>query len=75
MAKQILTDKQVENEIKRLTKSPYVQLARAEQRIKYKRRQYLYQLRNMEKHGRELEAAGITLEVLSGIETNLNADI
>lgn len=75
MAKQILTDKQVENEIKRLTKSPYVQLARAEQRIKYKRRQYLYQLRNMEKHGKELEAAGITMEVLTGLENDISADI
>ena len=70
MAKDFLTDGQVEAEIERLTKSPYVQLTRAEQRIKYRRRQYLYQLRNMEKHGKELQAAGITLEILRQLEAN-----
>ena len=75
MAKDFLTDEQVENEIERLNQSPYVALARKEQRIKYKRRQYLYQLRNMEKHGRELQAAGITMEVLNGLEGDLSTDI
>ena len=64
----VIDDEEVEKEIERLTKSPYVQLTRAEQRIKYKRRQYLYQLRNMEKHGRELAAAGITMDVLNGLD-------
>ena len=72
MPKDFLTDSQVEAEIERLNQSPYVALARKEQRIKYKRRQYLYQLRNMEKHGKELQAAGITMEVLSGLEGDLN---
>lgn len=63
-----IDDAEVEKEIERLTKSPYVQLTRAEQRIKYKRRQYLYQLRNMEKHGKELAAAGITMDVLNGLD-------
>ena len=58
MAKEILTDEQVESEIERLNKSPYVKLARAEQRIKYRRRQYLYQLRNFEKRGMKLEQEG-----------------
>lgn len=39
-----LTDEGVENEIARLRESPYVQLAKKEQRIRYRRRQYLYQL-------------------------------
>ena len=58
-----LTDADVEAEIKRLTKSEDVKLARAEQRAKYRRRQYLYQLRAMEKHGRELREAGFTEEM------------
>lgn len=46
-----LTDMQVEKEIERLTKSDAVKLARQERRIKYRRRQYLYQLRDLEKRG------------------------
>lgn len=53
-----LTDEMVEEEIARLTESPYVKLARAEQRIKYRRRQYLYQLRDLEKRGKKLESEG-----------------
>ena len=53
-----LTDDMVEEEIARLTESPYVKLARAEQRIKYRRRQYLYQLRDLEKRGKKLQSEG-----------------
>ena len=66
-AKEFLTDDQVEKEIERLTASPLVALARREQRLRYKRRQYLYQLRDLEKKGRALEKAGITMEVLNGL--------
>lgn len=62
MAKDFLTDEQVEMEISRLLQSDAVQLAKREIRIKYKRRQYMYQLRNMEKRGRQLKAEGITLD-------------
>ena len=62
-----LTDEQVEQEIERLTKSPLVALARQEQRIRYRRRQYLYQLRDLEKKGRALEKAGINREVLNAL--------
>ena len=62
-----LTDEQVEREIERLTASPLVALARREQRLRYKRRQYLYQLRDLEKKGKALEKAGITMEVLNGM--------
>lgn len=62
MGKELLTDEQVELEISRLLHSDAVQLAKREIRIKYKRRQYMYQLRNMEKRGQKLKAEGITLE-------------
>jgi hypothetical protein len=57
-SEKFLTDEMVEEEIARLTESPYVKLARAEQRIKYRRRQYLYQLRDLEKRGKKLESEG-----------------
>lgn len=62
-----LTDEQVEMEIERLTKSPLVALARYEQRVRYRRRQYLYTLRDLEKKGRALEKAGINREVLEAL--------
>lgn len=62
MATNWLTDEAVEAEIARLQESELVKLARKEVRLKYKRRQCLYQLRNLENRGRELAKAGITLE-------------
>lgn len=67
MAKDFLTDDQVEQEIERLRQSPLVALARREQRLRYKRRQVLYQLRDLEKKGRALEKAGINMEVLNAM--------
>ena len=64
MAKDFLTDEQVEIEIERLLNSEAVQLAKKEIRIKYKRRQYMYQLRCLEKRGKQLAAEGATLESL-----------
>ena len=55
-----LTDAAVEEEIARLRESEYVALARAEERQKYRRRQYLYSLRNLEKRGRKLAEEGWT---------------
>ena len=66
--KSYLTDEQVEREIERLRKSPMVALARKEERIRYKRRQVLYTLRALEKKGKQLQAAGITMDVLQGLE-------
>lgn len=60
--KDFLTDEQVEKEIKRLSKSEDVKLARKEQRLKYKRRQQLYTLRDLEKRGKKLAEQGITLD-------------
>lgn len=59
-----LTDEQVEQEIARLQQSPHVKLANQERRLREKRRMYLYSLRQLEKKGMELEAAGITAETL-----------
>lgn len=64
MVREFLTDEEVDREIERLNESPAVLLARQEQRIKYRRRQYLYQLRSYEKRGKELQALGITYEDL-----------
>lgn len=57
-----LTDEQVEAEIERLTTVSEVRLARQEERMRYRRRQYMYKLRALEKRGRELMAQGITAE-------------
>lgn len=62
MAKEWLTDNEVEMEIESLRTSPMVQLARKEQRLKYKQRQVLYQLRNLEKRGCQLADKGITMD-------------
>ena len=48
MRRTFLTDEDVERELEELKASPYVQLARREQRLKYKYRQQLYTLRNLE---------------------------
>lgn len=72
MAKDFLTDEQVEMEIERLLHSEEVQLAKKETRIKLRRRQYMYGLRVMEKRGKQLKADGITLE---NIEEKLFGDI
>ena len=62
-----LTDDQVEAEIERLNGSEAVALARREARLKYKRRQYLYQFRDLEKKGNALLEAGITRDVLDAL--------
>ena len=65
--KDYLTDEQVEKEIERLQDSPLVALARKEARLRYRRRQTLYNLRNLEKKGKELTEAGITMEILESM--------
>lgn len=62
MKREFLTDEQVEAEISRLSKSEDVKLTKQETRIKNRRRQYMYQLRVMEKRGKELAELGITSE-------------
>ena len=67
-----LTDEEVEQEIERLSQSELVALARREARLKYKRRQFLYQLRDLEKKGKALVEAGITREVLDAMYSENN---
>lgn len=62
MAREFLTDFEVEQEIERLKTSPMVQLARKEQHLLYKRRQALYNLRSLEKRGKQLSKKGITMD-------------
>ena len=63
-----LTDKQVEQEIEKLKNSPYVKLAKKEEQIRCRRRQYLYCLRQYEKKGKELADSGITIELLEAMD-------
>ena len=62
MAKDLMTDADVELEIERLKKSEAVKLAQKERRYKYRRQQYMYTLRWYEKRGKELMAQGVTPE-------------
>ena len=67
MARDTLTDAQVEQEIARLQESHYVKLANKERRVRNRRRMYLYGLRQLEKKGKELEASGVTMDVLDSM--------
>ena len=66
-----LSDEEVELEIELLNASEAVAIARREVRLKYKRRQVLYNLRALEKRGRELMKAGITREVLDSMYSDI----
>ena len=68
MANLAMTDEMVEEEILRLQASHHVKLARREEAIRNRRRQYMYQLRMYEKKGKALEAQGITLEELEELD-------
>lgn len=70
--RETFADTQVESEIARLLASDDVKLAKAEQRIKNRRRQYMYQLRTLEKRGKELSEQGYTVE---NIEMMFGGDI
>lgn len=67
MANFTMSDEMVEEEILRLQTSPHVKLARREEAIRNRRRQYMYQLRMYEKKGKALEAQGVTLEELEAM--------
>ena len=69
-----ITDEAVEKEIEELRESPYVALARRELRLKYKARQKLYALRNLEKRGKELAAIGITVDTIDEYLEDLEKD-
>lgn len=64
MAREYIPDELLDEEILRLQNSPLVRLARREENIRNRKRQYMYQLRMYEKKGKALESQGITLEAL-----------
>ena len=74
MAKEIITDEMVEDEILRLQNSPLVKLARREEAIRNRRRQYMYQLRMYEKKGKALADQGVTMEELEEMAGGLYED-
>lgn len=68
MARELLADDQLEAEIKRLSESEYVRLARKENRLKVeKQKQKLYVLRSLEKRGKELSDMGITFDNIKDV--------
>ncbi|MBQ3277491.1 MAG: hypothetical protein IJH47_10680 [Oscillospiraceae bacterium] len=70
-----MTDEELQAEIEMLSSSPYVQLARKDQRNKNLKRQRLYTLRWLEKRGRALADAGITMEILRAEAAALRDDM
>jgi len=70
-----MTDAEVEEEIRRLQASPHVKLAKKEERIRYRRRQQMYTLRMYERKGKELEAAGITIDKLNAMDGEIEISV
>ncbi len=68
------TDEAVEEEIARLQNSPLVALARKEERVRNRRRQYMYSLRQYEKKGRQLAADGVTMESLDRLSADADLE-
>lgn len=69
--KEFLTDESVEEEIARLRQSPYVKLAQKEERIRNRRRQFMYTLRMYERKGKQLSAEGISLDSLDEMYSDM----
>lgn len=69
-----LTDEQVDREIEELEGDPLVRLARKENRLRYARRQRLYNLRYLQKRGQQLTDEGITEEELERRARMMRAD-
>lgn len=64
MPRKITPDELVDAEIERLKKTDAVKLAQKEQRLLYRKRKYLADLRWLEKRGKKLMADGWTLDTL-----------
>lgn len=73
--KPMKTDDDIEQEISRLRDSYYVKLAKKEERIRYRRRQYAYTLRMYEKKGKQLAAQGVTIESLDEMDEPLEGEM
>lgn len=70
----ILTDDSFKAEIERLKASENVKLAQKEIRIKNKRKAYLYQLRWLEKRGKQLAAQGYTSDNMEALLAQVEAE-
>lgn len=64
MARKITPEELIDAEIERLKKSEAVKLAQKEQRLMYRKRKYLADLRWLEKRGKKLMADGWTQDTL-----------
>lgn len=64
MQRKITPEELVDAEIERLKKTDAVKLAQKEQRLLYRKRKYLADLRWLEKRGKKLMADGWTLDTL-----------
>lgn len=64
MSRKITPEELVDAEIERLKKTDAVKLAEKEQRLLYRKRKYLAQLKWLEKRGNKLMAEGWTLDTL-----------
>lgn len=67
MARDIMTDESFKAEMERLKASENVKLAQKEIRLKTRQKQYLYQLRWLEKRGKQLAALGYTIDKLEAM--------
>lgn len=74
MAREFLSDEQVDREIERLEVSPEVLLSKQEQRIRNRRRQYMYNLRWHEKRGKQLMEQGITYGDLKRMDVEIEGE-
>lgn len=70
----ILTDESFKAEVERLKASENVKLAQKEIRIKNKRKAYLYQLRWLEKRGKQLAAQGYTTDNMEALLAQVEAE-
>ena len=64
MSRKITPDELVDAEIARLRNTEAVKIAQKEQRLLYRKRKYLADLRWLEKRGKKLMADGWTLDML-----------
>lgn len=62
--RKVTSDELVEAEISRLLASPDVQLAKKELALINRRKQYMYKLRSLERHGKKLRAEGWTEDAM-----------
>lgn len=74
MAKDIMMDESFKAEVERLKASESVKLAQKELRIKSKRKAYLYQLRWLEKRGKQLAAQGYTMDNMEAMLNQVEAE-